>query len=289
MNSLMTCQSRTSLTSNQYQQIVLWIGANSGGVSKTTTAIHIGYEMARRGFNVALIDIDTNVSMNKFCGLPLQVPTEDTMARVFAPSFDGNYPLLTPTWGTPKGQLQVCLGGGTYMVEVSLQLSTRARREYCLADTLADRPLSHDLVIIDCPASLGTLSDVALAAATHILLPMDVTSKTLTGSDVLLNWIRQTIRALRLAPPPEILGVLPTLYNKNEWAQRELLSTLPAILEKQKIRCYPPVRYTPELKNASIEGVPLQIYRPKHAAVKEFFPVCDDLQAIIRGDKKIND
>jgi chromosome partitioning protein len=266
------------------KQIVLWIGANSGGISKTTTAISIGYEMARRGYRVALIDIDTNVSMPTFCNLPIHLPVDQTMAWVFDEKFNGEWPLFAPEWGTPNknGKLEVCLGGGTHMIETGLKLSYRSRREYVLADLLKDHPLPHDLVIVDCPASLGTLSDVALTASTHLLLPMDVTSKTLAGSDVLLNWIRTTVRRLRLEPEPKILGALPTLYNQKEWAQREFMETLPQTLARQNVHCYAPVRYTPEFKNASIAGVPLQVYRPKSKFWRDFLPICDDLQAILK-------
>jgi cellulose biosynthesis protein BcsQ len=55
------------------RQIVLWIGANAGGVGKTTLAVHIGYEMANRGFDVAILDLDSNGSMSLFCGLPIRL------------------------------------------------------------------------------------------------------------------------------------------------------------------------------------------------------------------------
>ena len=93
------------------KQVVLWIGANAGGVSKTTLAVHIGYEMAKRGFDVALLDLDTNVSMSQFCGLDKDPPLEQTIAAVFSEDFDGNWPLLMPEWGKPKGKL---FGFSTY-------------------------------------------------------------------------------------------------------------------------------------------------------------------------------
>lgn len=60
----------------KFSQTVVWIGANAGGVSKTTLAVHIGYEMACRGFDTVLIDLDTNVSMNQFCGLDVTTQVE---------------------------------------------------------------------------------------------------------------------------------------------------------------------------------------------------------------------
>jgi chromosome partitioning protein len=266
------------------KQVVLWIGANAGGVSKTTLTVHIGYEMAaRHGMKVLALDLDTNVSMAQFCGLPKDRPWEQTTALIFNEEFDGNYPVVTPRWGSfSKGQFDVCLGG-TVMIQVSLDLATRSRREYTIADVLGDYPLPYDLILLDCPASLGTLSDVALAASTHLLLPIEVSSKSLSGTDALLTWYRVNCRKLRLKPVPSVLGVVPVQYDKEEAQQRSLMETLPEALKQQSIDCYPPVRYTPEFKNSAMQGVPLQVHRPKHRALEDLQPICNDLEALIHG------
>jgi len=264
------------------RQVILWIGANAGGVSKTTLSIHVGYEMACRGFDVVLLDLDTNVSMSQFCGLPKNPQVVQTIASVFSDDFEGDWPLATPRWGTPKGKLQVCQGGPV-MIQVGLELSRRNRREYALADQLEDYPLPHQLIILDCPATLGNLNDVALAVSTHLLIPIEVTPKSLTGSDALLLWYRTTCRALRLNPPPKILGFVPTKYNVNESMQKHLMDTLPTALERQKVHCYPSIRYSCEFINASGRGVPLHLHRASHKACGDFLPICNDLETLIRG------
>lgn len=277
---------KNQLDKTKLRQIVLWIGANAGGVSKTTLAVHLGYEMARRGFDVLVMDLDTNVSMSQFCGLPKEPSADNTMAAIFSDTFDGGYPIVTPQWGTPKGRFDVCQGG-TVMVQVSTDLANRTRREYVLADVLQDYPPPYSLILLDCPASLGTLSDIALAASTHVLIPIEVSPKSLTGSNALLNWLRVSCRKMRLKPVPQILGFVPTQYSKDEAQQKGLMETLPNVLGAQKLHCYPSLRYSREFKNASARGVPLQIYKPAHPANKDFFPVCDDLEALICGKESV--
>jgi chromosome partitioning protein len=264
-------------------QVVLWIGANAGGVSKTTLAIHIGYEIASRGFDVAILDLDTNVSMNQFCGLSKSPRPEETIATVFSEDFSGEWPLITPEWGVPKGKLQICQGGPV-MVQVGLDLGQRNRREYVLADALDDHPLPHQLIILDCPATLGNLNDVALAVSTHLIIPVELTPKSLTGSDALLTWYRMTCKKLRLSPTPMILGFIPTQFNSGESMQRDLLEQLPKMIEPQQLSCYPPIRYTCEFINASARGVPLFIHRGSHKACADFLPICDDLTQLIKGN-----
>jgi chromosome partitioning protein len=270
------------LSSTGLKQVILWIGANAGGVSKTTLAVHIGYEMARRGFDVALLDLDTNGSMNLFCGLDRDPDPLLTMASVLSEEFDGNWQLVTPEWGKPRGKLQVCQGG-PIMSQVAEELTNRVRREYVLVDRLQDHPLPHSLLILDCPAMLGSLTNVALAASTHMLIPVQLTYKSIEGASGLLSWHRATCKQLRLNPAPKILGVVPTQYDSSEAAQRRILTELPEQLAQIRIHCYGYIRYSSEFNNASGRGMPLQLYRNHHAACKDFKPICDDLTNLIRG------
>ncbi len=266
-------------------KIVLWIGANAGGVGKTTLAVHIGYEMACRGFDTAILDLDSNGSMSLFCGLPRSSKPQNTMAAVFAENFNGAWPLITPSWGEPNGKLQICPGGGV-MSKVVDDLSSRRRREYILSDRLSKYPLAHNLVILDCPATLGSLNDAALAAATHLLIPVQLTYKSIKGSDGLLEWYRAACRDLALEPAPKILGFVPNQFDSAEAAQRRILAQLPDKLAKIKINCYKQIRYSSEFNNASGKGLPLFLYRGSHDACSDFSVICDDLTNLIKGEDK---
>lgn len=265
-------------------KIVLWIGANAGGVGKTTLAVHIGYEMACRGFDVAILDLDSNGSMSLFCGLPRSSKPQNTMAAVFAENFNGQWPLITPSWGEPNGKLQICPGGGV-MSKVVDDLSSRRRREYILSDRLRKYPLAHSLIILDCPATLGSLNDAALAAATHLLIPVQLTYKSIKGSDGLLEWYRAACRDLALEPAPKILGFVPSQFDSGEAAQRRILAQLPDKLAKIKINCYKQIRYSSEFNNASGKGLPLFLYRGSHDACGDFSVICDDLTNLISGEE----
>jgi chromosome partitioning protein len=52
------------------KQIVLSLIANAGGVGKTTLSVHLAYEIVRRGFSVAILDLDPQRSLDVFCGIP---------------------------------------------------------------------------------------------------------------------------------------------------------------------------------------------------------------------------
>lgn len=258
-------------TLNKSRQVILWIVANAGGVGKTTLGIHLGFRMAQVGFNTLFVDLDTNGSLARFCGLSPDLDPQQTTAKLFDRNFTGDYPIHTPAWGKPKGRFDVCLGGDI-MLSVALDLPSRTGRELVLKKALKKYPVPYDLIVLDSPASLDVLSCTALAVATHILIPMPMSVK-LAGIDTLLQWIRGESEALDLAPAPEILGGVPMRVASNA-DQRAFYGEINQVLARQDIHCFGGIRFTPEFENAANRGTaPLYLYRPKHEACKDFEPI----------------
>ena len=166
--------------------INLCVVSNAGGSGKTTLCTHLAYEMSRRGFSVALLDLDPQGSLSLFCGLPIPTP-EKTTASVLREQFQGDWPLVN-CWSEKTDKLAVC-PGGLILTKTTQEISLHPRGAYLLADCLEDYPLSHDLIIFDCPATLGPLPQIALAASTHILVPVQLQPKSIQGSAKLLEWI----------------------------------------------------------------------------------------------------
>lgn len=258
------------------RQIVLSILANAGGVGKTTLTVHIAYEMLRRGFSVALIDLDPQRSLDVFCGLE-PVGAADSLAYILSKEFDGNWQMAS-AWGEEK--VEVCQGH-PMLAEIANDLVVRKRGEYVLADRLKKYPLPHDLVILDCPATLGMLNVNALAASTHVLVPVQLEMKSISGSAELVEWCISTSDELQLEPRPPILGFVPSMHDDSIAIHRQYLEQLPEITEQLGLKLYPRIRCSNEFKNSSAHGLPLQKYRPAHKACKDFKQIADDLTALI--------
>ena len=261
-------------------QIRISLLANAGGVGKTTLSVHIAYEMSKRGFSVALLDLDPQRSLDVFCGLQPAKP-EDTLVNVFSKDFPGDWKLV-PAWSHPK----VDVGQGhPLLAEVANELVIRKRGEYVLADRFKKYPLPHDLIILDCPATLGMINVNALASSTHVLVPVQLEMKAISGSAELVEWCLATAEELQLDPKPPILGFVPSMYDDSIAMHRQYLKQLPEITSQLQIQLYPQVRSSSEFKNASAHGVPLQIYRPVHKACQDFQKLAEDLTVLIQAEK----
>jgi chromosome partitioning protein len=257
------------------KQIRIALLSNAGGSGKTTLATHLAYLLGRSGYKVALIDLDPQGSVSLFCGLP-RPNVEHTIAAVLQETFTGQWPLV-PIWEQSMNLVDACQGE-MGLVKTTSELVLHERGAYLLSDRLLDHPLPHDVVIFDCPATLGPLPLIALSACTHLLVPMQVEPKSADGAGKLLEWFYGNFRRLRLRPEPKILGFVPNQYDQRLAIHRNILEQLAPQLKRLNIECFNPIRFSSEFKNASAKGQPLQMYRPGHPACSDFDPIMKKLR-----------
>lgn len=274
---------------SEYKQPILAVISNAGGSGKTTLATHLAYEIAarkiqRRPCSVALLDLDPQGSLSLFCGLPKPTAANNSIAAVLTDEFTGEWNLAS-CWADQKLKVEVCQSIQQPLLEAADALVTHPRGPYMLADHLKDYALPHDLVIIDCPATLGRLNLVALAASTHIAIPIQLEPKSASGAAELLEFYFIECRRLRLKPYPKIMGIVPNQYRADQAIHNDILSQLPGIMSQLNLneaKCYSPIRFSYEFTNASGLGLPLHLYRKRHGALKDFEEFAEDVFALVK-------
>ena len=149
-----------------------------GGVGKTTATLGVAAALAARGARVLLIDLDPQASATKVLGVETQ--ERCTMADV----------LLQPD----RYRLSDAITRGAWGFDVApaeMALASRESRrstadEFVLRNQL-DRVTAYDVVLVDCPPSLGVLTLNALAAASHLVVVTEPSFLALQGIDELLE------------------------------------------------------------------------------------------------------
>ncbi|MDY7014598.1 MAG: ParA family protein [Cyanobacteriota bacterium] len=279
------------------QQIRIAIESNTGGSGKTTLATHLAYALGKKGYKVVLLDLDQNGSLSLFTGEASTPKKEESLARVFDLNFQGDYP-LTPIWKDYVKNVQV-IRGGAPLEDIIRGLHLYERKYEVLKDRLEDYSLDADVVILDTPASLEPMGLIALAASTHILVPLKPEYKDSFGAAGMVNWFYQKIEALRLRPKPEILGFVPSRVNVAKFAAHrnllglnnkgkprkdiELTDTIPYQLAQMGITCFPPIKESGFILSASGTGFPVQVYQPGDSIVKSFDPIVARIINILKG------
>ncbi len=270
-------------------QIRLTIASNAGGSGKTTMASHLAYVIGAKGYKVTIFELDQSGSLCIFAGLA-KVDAKHSVAAVLNKNFDGYYPLV-PLWADHLSTITAIQGGEE--IEQSIQeIYLNARRYYTLRDRLEDYPLDADLIIFDTPASLEPMGLVALAASTHILVPVKPEYKDTGGFAGFLKWYYNKVDELRLKPKPKILGFVPTRVDLKKAPHRNILGineqgkakkdgdsseTLPGLLQEMGISCFPYIKESSFYLSASGVGLPLHLYRPGIEATKNFDPIAVEL------------
>ena len=255
-------------------QIVLGLLSDAGGVGKTTIAVNIAYEWAMRGRSVAILDLDSNHSLESFVGLKAESKIENTSCQIFESEFNGKWQLKS-VLGSEKIDI---LQGHSWLTADTI--ANRKRREYILSKTLQKFPLPHSLVILDCRAGLDLITDNALAASNQILIPLDLGVKAKTVASSIKKILLES-EHLELNPAPQIIGLLPNHYNKGAAYEEQLLKALKNIANKLKIKLYPPIRRWGHLKNASTLGQALKQTRAGDPICQIFVEIVNDLEGVL--------
>ncbi len=175
-----------------------------GGVGKTTVALGLASAASRRGLRTLVVDLDPQA--NATTGLGVWDPTS-TVDGVLETDRPGGARAVAVTAGWPAE-------GSTTVPDVVASTPALAAREPQLANDpvgaqdrlqLALEDHGYDLVVIDCPPSLGLLTINGLFAADRALV---VTEPAAWASDGVAQ-IRRTIEriAARRGGMPRIAGV----------------------------------------------------------------------------------
>ncbi|HEU5434539.1 MAG TPA: AAA family ATPase [Thermomicrobiales bacterium] len=176
-----------------------------GGVGKTTSAVNAAVSLARRGFRVLLVDIDPQGNATSSLGVEksgLARSTYDVLvddaavAAAIVPDARPNLDLLPST---------------PVLAGAEIELVERPEREFRLRRALAAVADRYDLIVIDCPPSLGLLTVNALSAARSVVVPIQCEFLALEGLGQLITTI--DLVKQRLNPPLDVTGVLMTMFD----------------------------------------------------------------------------
>jgi len=186
---------------------VLAVANQKGGVAKTTTAHSLGYALAELGRRVLLVDLDPQACLTFSLGWDpdgLDRSLHDVFVRKLKVS-----DALRPVPGVDGLDL---LPATIDLAGSEVHLLTRTGREHVLARALQPVRDQYDVVLIDCPPSLGVLTINGLTAADEVLVPLQCEALSHRGVGQLLETV-EDVRVFandRLA----IRGVVATMYDE---------------------------------------------------------------------------
>jgi chromosome partitioning protein len=192
--------------------MILAIANQKGGVGKTTTAINLGAGLGALERRVLLVDCDPQGNATRGLGIRAAVPH-------LYHSLAGDVPLeraIQPS-GFPNLDL---VPTQRDLVGVEVEFVGEVGWEVRLKTILADVAHRYDIVLLDCPPSLGHLTVSALAAADGVLVPLQCEYFALEGISELLATIERIQEGINTTL--EIAGILLTMYDDRTNLSRDV-------------------------------------------------------------------
>jgi chromosome partitioning protein len=189
---------------------VLVLANQKGGVAKTTTTLNLGVAFAEHGYKVLLVDLDPQGNLTMSQGLD---PDSITQSM-----FDVLVHRLPLEEVIVRCEVDVAVSS-IDLAGADMALSSQIGRERALEKALAPVRERYDFVLIDTPPSLGLLTINAFVAGTGVIVPVQTEYLSLRG----LVQLENTLAMVRenLNPKVEIVGIVPTMYDRRVTHSRE--------------------------------------------------------------------
>ncbi len=179
---------------------VFCIANQKGGVGKTTTAINLACAMAKSANKTLVIDLDPQCNATSGMGhepaarhpLLIDQPIRDSILATSQPNL-----FLMPGCRSFQDVDRLAKGDITQGAMIQQHLEAGMG--------------GYDAVFIDCPPSLGELTQAALASSTEVLMPIQCEYYAMEGLTQMIHVIRDVMKK-----QPDRLtfgGILLTMYD----------------------------------------------------------------------------
>ncbi len=251
---------------------VLAFSNQKGGVGKTTSAVNIALSLAVTEVRTLLIDLDPQA--NATTGLS-DLITEGS----------GNiYEILLQGGGmrqaitkTSFSHLDVIVSTND-LVGAEIELVSIMAREHQLQKAIETIRKQYDIIIIDCPPSLGLLTINAFTASDALVIPIQCEYYALEGLGQLLNTVRLVQRHLN--KKLEIIGIIMTMYDSRLNLSKQVVKEVDSFFKEKLFKTY--IHRNVRLSEAPSFGKPALLYDANSTGAQNYMTLTEEILQRVR-------
>lgn len=240
-----------------------------GGVAKTTTTLSLGSSFAENGRDVLLVDLDPHANLTISLGLkPPSIP------RTVADVLIGSSKLDEVALGTTQERLKLVPSNhGLSMAETHLVVRENYQRQLAGALQTVNE---FDLVLLDCPPTLGALTHNALAAADLLIIPTQPEFFSAHGLRDMLN----LILTIRKDHNPKLrYRILLTMLDRRNRIHISLAQQIRTAFQEATFKTE--IDIDTRLRESPVFGKPINLYAPSSRATAQYRQLSEELGQFI--------
>jgi chromosome partitioning protein len=223
--------------------------SQKGGTGKTTLVRTLSDVFARLGLETLAVDADPQANLSDY--FDTDPDAQPTLADVLQGQVRAGEAVHGPL-----------IPANMRLAEAELTLAGKIGREVTLRNALRDLKRSHDVILIDCPPTLGLLTVNALVAADHAILSTEAQYFSLQGVEQAMEVVNLARDSLN--PDLELLAVVLNIANMRT---RHARQTLDALRERFGDRvCRTVIRQSIAYAESAERAIPILDYRPDRGA-----------------------
>ncbi len=250
----------------------VWAVANQkGGVAKTTTVVSLAGHLVKRGLRCLLIDLDPHGSLTSYFKEDPDSLEKSVYNLFQMHQFSIKHEINDLIIHSEVEGIDF-IPASISMATLDRQLGTQEGKGLVIkkvVDLLADE---YDYILIDCPPVLGVLMVNALAACTHVLVPVQTEFLALKGLERMHHTLNMIIQARR---HDVSFTIVPVMFDRRTRASTD---SLRALREKYGAELWQNViPVDTAFRTASQKGLPLPIMLPSSRGAKAYAELLDNL------------
>ena len=246
---------------------VLAFTNQKGGVGKTTSAVNVALSLAVSEVRTLLIDLDPQ--SNATTGLAELFDEVNGNIYDVMLKGDGIKDVITPT-SFPHLDI---IASTNDLVGAEIELVSVMAREYQLQKALGSIKKQYDMIIIDCPPSLGLLTINALTASDALVIPIQCEYYALEGLGQLLNTVRLVQRHLNKGL--EIIGILMTMYDSRLNLSKQVVNEVNSFFKDKLFKTY--IHRNVRLSEAPSFGKPALLYDANSTGAQNYMSLTEEI------------